>query len=179
MLALLALALPTAAAAHRHHLAVVPSRREMPSLRAEAPVAAGPTAVQLPAGCCRLLLAGAQRLAWREERPRLPPTGAERAGGAARRRVGEQNDWRRPRLARQEGEMARWRDGEMAQKARKAQKAPPSPPGSRTRDQPTRIWEANARDTTDVEIRSDGDSPPHMGWILFNCCCHRWRLCVE
>ena len=106
MLALLALALPTAAAAHRHHLAVVPSRREMPSLRAEAPVAAGPTAVQLPAGCCRLLLAGAQRLAWREEPPRLPPTGAERAGGAARRRGREQNDPRRVLLGLQAAEAA-------------------------------------------------------------------------
>ena len=79
---------------------------------------------------------------------------------------GEQKHGRRPRLARQEGEMARWRDGEMAQKAQKAQKAPPSPQPIRTRDQPARDQNASERATTSDRERYDGEAPAHIPVLL-------------
>ena len=83
----------------------------------------------------------------------------EARDGAAWGPPGEQNDGCRASRVRQAVEAV-----EAVEAAEEAEEAPPSPPGSRTRDQPTRNGEPNARDTTDVEIRSDGDSPPHIGW---------------
>ena len=59
MLALLALALPTAAAAHSHHLAVVPSRREMPAFGPRHPLRLGQpqhSCRRAAAACCWLAL---------------------------------------------------------------------------------------------------------------------------